>query len=300
MNFADRLDAALQAVNHPCVLGVDPHLEHLPAEFAVARDARAPRSERAAAVERFCHQLLELAAGRVAAVKPQSAFFELLGADGVRAWESTILRARALGLIVIGDVKRGDVASTAEAYARAHLEGPAPCDALTVNPYLGEDALEPFLEVADHARGGLFVLVRTSNPGAGLWQGHGTPPLAERVAESLARLGRSRLGACGFSSLGAVVGATHPRELARMRALLPQALLLLPGYGAQGASAADVVEAFPCESPRWRGALVNSSRGIAFAWQKRPGVAWQDAARDALDAMIADVRTALGIGGRAR
>jgi len=295
MSFSDRLDDALGAVANPCLLGIDPHLDLLPEEFAVARDEHAPREERADAVRRFSLELVDLAAGRVGAVKPQSAFFEQLGADGVGAWEDVVRAARDAGLIVIGDVKRGDIASTAAAYARAHLTGPARCDALTVNPWLGEDSLQPFVDAADGADGGLFVLVRTSNPGAGVYQEHGSPPVAELVAATIERWGAERRGVCGLSSLGAVVGATHARDLARWRRLLPSSWLLLPGYGAQGATARDVVGAFPFERPRWRGALVNSSRGVAFAGRGRPGTPWKDAARAALDAMIADLRAALGI-----
>src|SRR5262245_54490707 len=167
-NFADRLDAALERVHTPALVGIDPHLELLPAPFAIARDVRAPRAERAAAVEAFCKELIDLVAGSVAAVKPQSAFFEALGADGVLAWERVVAHAHAAGLLVIGDVKRSDIASTAAAYATAYLEGlPGTprehlCDAITLSPYLGSDSLTPFVESCARAGAGLFVLVRTS------------------------------------------------------------------------------------------------------------------------------------------
>ncbi len=301
-NFADRLDAALERVRTPALVGIDPHLELLPPPFASARDARAPRAERAAAVEAFCKELIDLVAGSVAAVKPQSAFFEVLGADGALAWERVVAHAHAAGLLVIGDVKRSDIASTAAAYATAFLEGlPGTrqehlCDAITLNPYLGPDSLEPFVDTCRRVGGGLFVLVRTSNKGSAAFQEHGDPRLCERVADTVSALGDGLMGACGYSALGAVVGATHPAELVRMRQRLPHSVLLLPGYGAQGASARDVRGAFPSRQRPWRGALVNSARGVAFAWREKQhaGRAWQDATRHALAAMIAELGTALG------
>lgn len=301
MNFADRLDAALERVRTPALVGIDPHLDLLPAPFAVARDPRAPRAERAAAVESFCKQLIDLVAGKVAAVKPQSAFFELLGADGAVAWEHVVAHARAAGLLVIGDVKRCDIASTAAAYATAFLaglEGTARehlCDAITLSPYLGSDSLAPFVEACRNSDAGLFVLVRTSNEKSAEFQEHGQPPLCERVADAVSALGAELVGAGGYSAIGAVVGATHAAELARLRTRLPRAWLLLPGYGAQGASARDVRGAFGERARPWRGALVNSSRGVAFAWREKPhaGRAWQDATRAALESMIGELRTAL-------
>jgi len=299
VSFADRLDAALEEVRHPALMGVDPHLDLLPDEFAVARDTAAPRADRAAAVESFCCELLDVAAGRIAVVKPQSAFFELLGADGVRAFENVVAHARKNGMLVIGDVKRGDIGSTAAAYATAFLEGEetSRCDAITVNPYLGAESLEPFVQACRRTGGGMYVLVRTSNPGGAAIQLHGSPSVCERVAADVHALGESLVGECGFSSVGAVVGATHPDELRRLRELMPRALFLLPGYGAQGASARDIVGAFPDRQRPWSGGVVNSSRGIAFAWRKpeNQGRSWKDAASAAIDAMIADLREALGV-----
>lgn len=301
MNFADRLDAALERVRTPALVGIDPHLELLPEPYAVAREARAPRAERAAAVEAFCTALIDLVAGSVAVVKPQSAFFEVLGSDGARAWERVVAHARAAGLLVIGDVKRSDIASTAAAYATAFLEGlPGTprehlCDAITVNPYLGSDSLAPFVESCARADGGLFVLVRTSNAQSAEFQQHGEPPLWARVAAAVTTLGDGLVGTCGYSSVGAVVGATHAAELANLRRVLPRAVLLLPGYGAQGASARDVSAAFTDRRRPWRGALVNSARGVAFAWRERaqPGRPWQDATRAALKDMIGELGAAL-------
>ena len=298
MLFADRLAAAVRDRGTPILLGLDPHLDLLPEEFAIARDLDAPRSERADAVATFCEQLVDVAADRVPAVKPQSAFFEQLGADGVAAFERVVAHARAAGLLVVGDVKRGDIASTAAAYARAHLApdgtgAAGRCDAITINPYLGADSLEPFVEVADAAEGGLFVLVRTSNPGGTAWQAAGQPSFAESVADQWAAWGAERAAATesGLSNLGAVVGATHPSELAVWRARMPHAWMLLPGFGAQGATAADVAGAFRDDG---LGALIASSRGIAFAYRAEGADPdWKQAASAAVDAMVADLRAAV-------
>lgn len=303
MNWADRLDAATESVGNPCLLGLDPHLELLPAEFEVARDVRAPRKARARALSEFCHELLDLAVGRVAAVKPQSAFFEVFGADGWRAWEEVVREAHERGLLVIGDVKRGDIASTAGAYATALLEGTseadrgATCDAVTLNPYLGTDSLQPFLEVCERTGKGVYLLVHTSNPSSREFQHHGQPPLWRAVANAVERWGRHLRGTCGYSAVGAVVGATHAAELAEFRAALPHAPLLLPGYGAQGAKGRELTSAFPDPRAPWRGGLVNSSRGIAFAYREPrfEGVPWKEAALRALEEMIDDLRTALGL-----
>ena len=299
MSFADRLDAAVRAVKNPCLVGIDPHVDLLPPEFEAARDARAPRAERAAEVQRFCTELIDVCASRVAAIKPQSAFFELFGADGAVAWEAVVAHAHKKGLLVIGDVKRGDIASTAAAYASALLEGlpgtdkDSLCDAITVNPYLGEDALQPFVEACARSGKGIYVLVRTSNPGSPRFQLRGDPPLAYEVADVVRALGAPLVGRSGWSSVGAVVGATHAAELCAFRERLPETPLLLPGYGAQGATAADLAGAFPGPGPS--GALVNSARGIAFAHRAGPhaGRPWKDAAAAALSDMIAEVGRAL-------
>jgi orotidine-5'-phosphate decarboxylase len=300
LNFGDRLDDALRAVGNPCLVGLDPHVELLPEPFAQARDPAAPRRERADALARFCLELIEVCAGKVAAVKPQSAFFELFGADGVCAWERVVDGAREAGLLVIGDVKRGDIASTAAAYAGAFLAGPPGgggaglCDAITISPYLGEDALEPFAAACRQSGKGIFVLVRTSNPGSARFQLAGNPPLAHVVADAVRELGAGLVGASGWSAVGAVVGATHPQELCLLRERMPHTPLLLPGYGAQGARAADLAGAFAGSFPQ--GALVNSSRAIAFAARSGPHAArpWKDAARAALDDMIREIQHALG------
>ena len=299
-HYADRLHAAVERTQNPVVVGLDPHLAMLPDEFGVARDMNATRAERAGAIRDFLLAIVEIAAGKVPAVKPQSAFFEVFGADGVQAFEDVVAASKEAGLLVIGDVKRGDIGSTAAAYAEAILTGPAPwaqpymCDAATVNPYLGSDSIAPFVEACGVANAGLYVLVRTSNPSSAEFQTltvSGTEEtLSDRVADAVSGWGAESVGECGWSSIGAVVGATHPAQLTALRQRMPKTPLLLPGYGAQGASAADIRGGF---SHGLHGALVNSSRGILYAGSKRPDLHWKDAAAQAMDDMAKELRGAL-------
>src|SRR5262249_12967136 len=208
----------------------------------------------------------------VPVVKPQSAFFEACGPAGLAVLQRVLRRARAKGLITILDAKRNDIASTATAYAEAAFGGVTvegrhfpvwDADALTVNPYLGRDAIEPFLENARRSGRAVFVLVRTSNPGAGQFQDLRCDgqPVFLYVARAVRDWTRDNLGRCGFGDVGAVVGATHPAELAQVREVLPEAYFLIPGYGAQGGSATDTAPAFRADG---LGAIVSSSRGITF------------------------------------
>jgi orotidine-5'-phosphate decarboxylase len=224
----------------------------------------------AAAFERFCLRVLDRVAAYCGVVKPQSAFFELCGPAGMTALQNVIRAAHDRGLLVILDSKRGDIASTADAYAVAALARPGSgqsvcnADALTVNPYLGRDAVEPFLGVARKNSGGVFVLVRTSNPGAGLFQDveSGGRKLYEIVGAAVAAWAGENVGDCGYGDVGAVVGATHPAELRTLREQLPGVWFLVPGYGAQGGTAADVRAALRNDG---LGAIVNSSRAILFS-----------------------------------
>lgn len=268
MSFPDRLYAAIEAKATPAMVGLDPRLDKLPEPFRTEA-AKSPEAA-AQALIAYHRSLLEVIAPHVPIIKPQSAFFEQLGAPGFAALADAVAYAKELGLLVLMDAKRGDIGSTSEAYASTFLEGgwnnafPA-ADALTINPYLGEDACAPFLEAADRAGAGLFFLVKTSNPGAGCFQDHGEPPLADIVAGKVAEWGASRIGACGWSSVGAVVGATRPEELAHFRAFMPKATLLLPGFGFQGGSADGLESAFDHGG---RGAVVNASRSILFAFER--------------------------------
>lgn len=260
--FPDRLADAVKRHGPLCV-GLDPRVEMLPSAYS---PLPAPSGERGIdPLLQFCLRVLELVRPFCGIVKPQAAFFELLGPPGFAALQALQRRAKEMGFVTILDAKRGDIASTAQAYADAAFGPVWDADALTVNPYLGRDSIEPFLSVARKAGPprGLFVLVRTSNPGGGLFQNRlcDGQPLYRHVGEAVADWNDARIGACGLGDVGAVVGATHPAELAELRAALPKVWFLIPGYGAQGGTAADVRAGY---RPDGLGAVVNSSRGVVF------------------------------------
>jgi orotidine-5'-phosphate decarboxylase len=269
--FADRLADAVSRKGPLCV-GIDPRWESLPKAIREGV-ADAPAQQKAARGFRdFGVKVLELVRPFAGVVKPQAAFFELFGSDGMEVIRLILARARQMGYVTILDAKRGDIASTAAAYADAAFAGHTidgetypvwDADSLTVNPYLGRDAVEPFLSAAQAAGRGVFVLVRTSNPGNGLFQDLvcDGQPLYRHVAAEVAKWNAPTIGACGLGDVGAVVGATHPRELAELRAALPDVWFLVPGYGVQGATAADVKAVY---RPDGLGAVVNSSRGVTF------------------------------------
>lgn len=302
IHYADRLDDAIRRKGTPALVGIDPRLDLLPAEVLErAQQAGGDRDQvAAAAFEEFCFRLIDVVAPLVPAVKPQAAFFEQYGPAGVAVLGRVIRQARKAGLLVICDGKRGDIGSTAEAYASAYLAGADPdaapfaADALTVNPYLGADTLEPFVETAATRGGGLYVLVRTSNPGAGTFQDllADGQPVYRHAARMVQELACSSMGDGGYGAIGAVVGATYPRELAELREAMPEVPLLVPGYGSQGAGAGDVAAAF---GPDGLGALVNSSRGINFAYRREPfeqefgEPRWEEAVEAATRQMIADL-----------
>jgi orotidine-5'-phosphate decarboxylase len=304
MHYPTRLHDAVRCKGTPALVGLDPRFDQLPPAVVKAAETRRPADARAlaaAAFEEFCFRLIDVVAPLVPAVKPQAAFFEELGPSGCAALARVIRRARDAGLIVICDAKRGDIGSTAEAYARGYLAGADPdaaawaADALTVNPYLGPDTLDPFIRVAVERGAGVYVLVRTSNPGAGGFQDRISDgvPLYRHVAATVEELAvRTAAEPGGYGAVGAVVGATWPAELADLREAMPHAPLLIPGYGSQGAGAADVAAAF---RPGGLGALVNSSRAINFAFRSPPYSGtygpdrWEEAAEAATRDMIADL-----------
>ena len=273
-HFADRLSAAVRAKGNALCVGLDPRWESLPLELRNRHDETTLEGI-ARAYEEFCQRVLEIVAPFVPVVKPQSAFFEACGPAGMIALQHVLQPAQRLGLITILDGKRNDIASTAAAYADAALAGMEfagrlhpvwDADALTVNPYLGRDAVEPFLQSARRSGRGVFVLVRTSNPGAGQFQDleSGGKPLYVHVAEAVEAWSRENLGKEGFGDVGAVVGATYPAEMAVLRAIMPSVIFLVPGFGAQGATSADTAAAFRADG---LGATVNSSRGILFPYR---------------------------------
>ena len=234
----------------------------------------------------------------VPAVKLQSACFEVYRGQGVGLFYDLIGQARRLGLLTIADVKRNDIGSTARAYAAAHLGGAEAADAVTVNGYLGADGLQPFVEVAARDGKGVFVLVRTSNPSAAAVQDFadgGGKKLYEHVAEQVARLGTGEglVGRRGYSSVGAVVGGTYPDEARRLRRIMPQQLFLVPGYGAQGASAGDCAAAF---DDAGSGAIVNASRSVIYAYraERYKRLHWPQAVEAAAGDFAEDVRKAVG------
>jgi orotidine-5'-phosphate decarboxylase len=293
--FADRLATAVADRRSQLVVGLDPQLELLPVELR--GDSFLGRRPAAEAIARFCCGLIDAVASHVVAVKPQLACFEPFGPEGFGAFEEVCDYARSAGLLVIVDGKRGDIGSTARAYAAAYLEpreGDAPlADALTINTYLGRDSLEPFVGACRRNGGGVFCLVKTSNPGGVDVQdlqttdGH---PVWHHVARLVAELGEEAVGECGLSNVGAVVGATFPRAVAEARKLMPKAVLLLPGVGAQGATPADVARAFTSGPSS---ALVTVSRAVIYAFRGED-VDWRSAAAAEAARLRNEVWTASG------
>jgi orotidine-5'-phosphate decarboxylase len=257
--FADRLLEKIRAKDSRCIVGLDPRIDQMP---VFARTGGA-----CAAITEFHNLVLNAVADLVPAVKPQLAFFEQYGVAGMQAFEKTVRAARERGLLVIADGKRNDISSTAEAYANAYLGSDGfDCDALTATPYLGRDSLLPFVEACEKHGKGLFVVLKTSNPGSRDFEDQPLEvtgrPLYEKIAGVLDELGSGLVGESGYSSIGAVIGATFPEEGRRLRALMPKALILVPGYGAQGGSAKAAAE---CFNEDGLGAIVSSSRGITYA-----------------------------------
>ena len=298
--FSDRLDAAVRRRGNPVLVGLDPRAEMLPDGIFLNRGG-ADLASQARAYKEFCCGIVDVVAPLVAAVKPQSAFFEQLGPPGMAALAETIEYAHAKGLLVILDVKRNDIGSTATAYAKGLLgsggESPWGADAVTVSPYLGDDSLKPFVEVGCDRAAGVFVLVKTSNPGGRMFQDLLVDgrPLYRHVAAHVESLAKQTAARCGYGAIGAVVGATYPEQLGELRAEMPHTWFLVPGFGSQGGTARDVAEAFDSHGT---GAIINSSRGIIFAHTRSPyaerfGAArWQEAVeaatRDMIDQLRAD------------
>jgi orotidine-5'-phosphate decarboxylase len=306
-HFADRLLDAIERKRSHVVVGLDPDLGSVPpllrakhgldqtergAGAAVARsegdgDSLADAGTVVACYREFLTGILETLRSEVVGVKIQIAYFEALGSPGYVLYEDMVALAREMGFLVIADVKRGDIGSTAEAYAHAHLDR-AGADAVTLNPYFGSDGLEPFFRRVREAGKGVFILVKTSNPSSAELQDlrlESGLTVYERVADSVNAWGAGTEGRRGYCSVGAVVGGTHPEQGAALRLRMPRVPLLIPGYGAQGARAADLAALFDAAGT---GAVVNSARAILYAYKKRD-LDWTQAAK----AEAAEMRAAL-------
>lgn len=306
-HFADRLNSAIKKKKSAVCVGLDPRLEQIPA-FIKARVRKEYKNALTAAAEailEFNKGIIDAVADLVPVVKPQIAFYEQYGHEGMRAFEETLWYARDKGVMTIADIKRGDIGSTAEAYARAFLGKvnlfgdevfSFDADAVTVAPYLGWDGIKPFIAEAKKHGKGVFILVKTSNvsssdvqdlmmrdPQAVAKQPKDSMTIYEIMAHYVDSWGADELGDSGYSSVGAVVGATYPVQAKKLRTLMPQNIFLVPGYGAQGGTAKDVK---PCFNEDGTGAVVNSSRGIIFAWENSDMFTEKDYAEAARDAVI--------------
>jgi len=312
-NFADKLVAAVKQKGNPICVGLDPRLNLLPkkiVEKAMKEKDLSPTKMAAEAIVEFNKGIIDAVKDIAPVVKPQIAFYEIFGADGVWAYQETIKYAKENGMIVIADAKRNDIGSTAQAYAQSFL-GEIPmfeetehevvmpifnADSITINAYLGWDGVKPFVEECGKYGRGAFILVKTSNPSSGDLQDLEVST-GQNVYEIMGTLvdswGADLVGESGYSSIGAVVGATYPKQAEVLRKLMPQSIFLVPGYGAQGGGAEDVK---PCFNDDGLGAVVNSSRGIIFAYQKLDGFdedSYADAARQACLNMQEDLRKVL-------
>lgn len=305
----NKLIEEISKKNAPIVVGLDPNLSMIPEHIMKkAIEEKGETLEAAAeAVFLFNKGIIDSTYDLIPAVKPQIAMYEQFGVPGVAAFKKTVDYAKEKGLVIIGDVKRGDIGSTSTAYAIGHLGSikignteivPFDEDFATVNPYLGSDGVKPFIDVCKEKNKGIFVLVKTSNPSSGEFQDREIDgrPLYELVGEKVREWGDSFMGD-SYSYVGAVVGATYPEMGAKLRKIMPRTLILVPGYGAQGGKGSDL-KAFFNEDKL--GAIVNSSRGIIAAYKQEKyskcgGENYADASRLAVEDMLLDIRTAVGL-----
>jgi orotidine-5'-phosphate decarboxylase len=303
MNFADRLMSSVEKKNSRLMVGLDPHLDLLPPE--ILRDVdKADRAAVATVMCGFCCDIIDASEEFVVAVKPQVAFFERLGPRGYEALEEVVAFARSRHLLIVSDCKRGDIGSTAAAYADYHLGSPSGqglaglgADAITLNAYLGMDSLEPFARHVESGSG-LFILAKSSNQGSSDLQDKvintsASTCVYQAVAELSQQLaGRYLLGTYGYSPVGIVVGATFPVQAVELRQAFPKLLFLVPGVGAQGASPSDIRG---CFDKNGFGAIVNASRSILFAYRSAEfrHVSWQQAARNAASGLRDELNAAI-------
>lgn len=310
MVFIDRLIAGIKKYDNPSCVGLDPRIDYIPPSIRekAARDYGRGFAAAAEAVTVFNKKLIDALCDIVPAVKLQLACYEMYGIEGMRAFASTCAYAKSKDMLVIADGKRNDIGSTAEAYSAAYLgkvildgsESPVfDADALTVNPYPGYDGVRPFIDDCSASGKGIFILVKTSNKSSGQLQDIVTQDgrhLYEKVAELVDEWGTYVMGCSGYSSIGAVVGATYPQQAAVLRKIMKKAYILVPGYGAQGGTAKDAAKSFNEDG---LGAIVNASRSIMCAWKsgkwadKYGGDGFDQAARDEAVRMRDDIRSAI-------
>ena len=304
----NKLINKIQKTKAPIVVGLDPMLSYVPEH--IQKKAFAEYGETlegaAEAIWQFNKEIVDKTYDLIPAVKPQIAMYEQFGIEGLKAYKKTVDYCKSKDLVVIGDIKRGDIGSTSAAYAVGHL-GKVQVgsktyagfdeDFATVNPYLGSDGVKPFIDVCKQENKGLFILVKTSNPSSGEFQDQKLDgkPLYELVGEKVAQWGEEHMGESGYSYVGAVVGATYPEQGEILRKVMPKSFILVPGYGAQGGKGKDLVHFFNEDG---LGAIVNSSRGIIAAYKQEAYAKFGaenfgDASRAAVEAMIADIQGAL-------
>lgn len=304
----NKLNAKMKQMNAPVVVGLDPMLSYIPEHILnkAIKEYGETLEAAAEAVFEYNKGIVDAIYDIVPAVKPQIAMYEQFGVPGVEAFKKTVDYCKSKDLVIIGDVKRGDIGSTSEAYAVGHLGNikigsnvytPFGEDFATVNPYLGSDGINPFIKVCKDENKGIFVLVKTSNPSSGEFQDRliDGRPLYEYVGEQVAKWGEECMGD-GYSYVGAVVGATYPEQGKILRKLMPKTLILVPGYGAQGGQGKDLVHYFNEDG---LGAIVNSSRGIICAYKQDKYASfgsenYADASRAAALDMIEDINSARG------
>ena len=304
----NKLINKIQKTKAPIVVGLDPMLSYVPEHIQKkAFDEFGETLEGAAeAIWQFNKEIVDKTYDLIPAVKPQIAMYEQFGIEGLKAYKKTVDYCKSKDLVVIGDIKRGDIGSTSAAYAVGHL-GKVQVgsktyagfdeDFATVNPYLGSDGVKPFIDVCKQENKGLFILVKTSNPSSGEFQDQKIDgkPLYELVGEKVAQWGEEHMGESGYSYVGAVVGATYPEQGEILRKVMPKSFILVPGYGAQGGKGKDLVHFYNEDR---LGAIVNSSRGIIAAYKQEAYAKFGaenfgDASRAAVEAMIADIQGAL-------
>ena len=304
----DKLVGKIQKLNAPIVVGLDPNLSFVPDHIKnkAFKEYGETLEGAGEAIWQFNKEIIDAVYDLIPAVKPQSAMYEQFGIPGMIAYHKTVEYCREKDLVIIGDIKRGDIGNTSEAYARGHL-GPVQVgsnamfafndDFVTLNPYMGSDSVLPFIKVAKGVDKGVFVLVKTSNKSSGEFQDRliDGRPLFEYVAEKVNEWGSDYVGKCGYSYVGAVVGATYPEQAKIARKLMPKAYILVPGYGAQGATAKDLLPNFNEDG---LGAIVNSSRGIIAAYKQEQYAKYgaehfAEASRAAVIAMQKDIASVL-------